>query len=431
VTSGPAGIRTQKQWVFDQPTPRLRVSLFLPPGVSIEGWDSSDLQLYRAGANGPKGQVWSFDAIKDGSTARFQWKRADGTSQEGNLLVQVGKAPPPPPSPEPKANAPQVVELKLRILDGAGIETGSRVKWKLDARNEKLKLGDEAPLPIGKLGVLAQGSGFRKPVRIDRWQADTREGEVLVVQGGSGASLNPGLGASLVYRSNAVDESASKTTKGAASRRRAGPRLGNWALYAGVASASYIEAFRPGLSAWYVSLAGWADRSLSESDVWNLRFEANADALPITSTLDQAIEGEESTFARFIRANASVSARVARFGDEWQAFVRPGLSYSTMVVSNPQFGYFNLSGPALGVSVQQVPRVGRKIYLDATFELMNVTTASFDFGDIGFDVRAASSITQWGFGELDAFVRYRSASLEITGVAISQSILDFGLGYRW
>jgi hypothetical protein len=102
-----------------------------------------------------------------------------------------------------------------------------------------------------------------------------------------------------------------------------------------------------------------------------------------------------------------------------------------MLVSNPRFGYFNLSGLGLGVSVQKLPRWGRKLSFDLSYELMNVTAFTFNPSNFGWDFGAATSLMELGFGELDIYGRYRLARILIDGVQVNQSTFDIGVGYRW
>jgi hypothetical protein len=317
------------------------------------------------------------------------------------------------------------------IVSSEGVEVGKNVEFRL----ETLPTNEKHGIPIGKIALLSQGVVHRSVVRLKELDLKTGVIRATLEKITLDAELKPGSLATLTYKTviegqpTSVEPVVKKENR--PTRRKQGERLGDVGIFLGVSPVRYLESLRPGLNAWYLSVAGWGEWSPAEDRFWGARVEFNTEALPFHSELDATVLGETSTFARFLRGNAAAFFRVLDTASDWKAFVRPGFSASTMLVSNPRFGYYNLTGLAFGISVQRLPREGRKIYFDATYEMMNVTTFTLTPSNLGLDLRAGMSISSLGSGELDAFVRYRLVGVVIDQVEVGQTNFDIGLGYRW
>lgn len=424
----PPGVRYRTQWVrlesMDGYRAAVRVSLELPDSMGLEKWESPSIQLKKAASAGA--QSWTFDVTVERATARLVLSTSEGAQVESNLIVQTGA--PPAWAQKAPSGAAQVSQIRVRILESSGLEKGARVRWHLEPPEGKVPESVGAQVVPGKVALLVQDSAGQAPIRVEIQDSNSFEGEGELIKNGEGRGFRVGQLASLAFRMSAEALEEKKRV-----RQKAGAEdwLGTWALYAGYSGVGYEEDFRPDLNASYLALSGWGDWRLGESQRFSLRAELATEALPLTSELDQAVSGEQATLARFIRGGGAVSTRVLRFGNGWKVLARPGFSFSTMLISNPQFGYFNMSGPSLYLSLQEVPRKGRKLYLDGGVELLNITPLSFDFGNLGMSFRVGGSITSLGPGEVDAYLKYRAVHLEIDSVQIAESALEVGLGYRW
>ena len=321
-----------------------------------------------------------------------------------------------------------VTQVPIRILQADGAQAGAKIRWKLEPRGGGDSEGIAGQLPPGEVTLVVQDSATRAPIRVEVQDAKSLEGRGVLMKDMQGGGFSRERPATLAFRMSAQGVEESKKN-----RRRSGrwDVLGTWALYAGYSGVGYSEDFRPNLTASYLALSGWGDWGLGDSGRYSIRAELSTEALPLESKLDQAVSGEQATLARFVRGGASFSARAFRFGDAWKVLVRPGFSFATMLISNPQFGYFNMTGPSVFLSLQDVPRQGRKLYLDAGIELLNTAPFAFDLGSYGLSARAGGSIAPLGFGEVDAYLKYRAVQLEIDSIEIAESAFEVGLGYRW
>ena len=396
--------------------------------MRVERWESASLQINKT--NAYRGNAWAFDVTVERSTARMIWTTPEGAQADLNMIIQTG---PFPAWAKQEAGAAGVLsQVRVRILAVSGKAKGAGLKWKAefgkDVRDAEEVL---AQMTHGKLAVLSQGPAVQAPVRLVRGKLTEPEGGAEILKDVSGEGFKVGQVAVLSYRNAQTEEEAEAASRNSRKKGGRADGLGTWGLAAGFSSLGYAETFRPKLSASYVTLSGWGDWSLGGNGRFSVRSELSTVVLPLVSELSQAVAGEQATLARFIRLNFGLGVHALKPGADFRIQLRPGFAYATMLVSNPQFGYFNMTGPSLGISFQRVPRAGRKFYVEGSAEFVNTAPFDFDSADMGFNAAAGASITQFWFGELDGYIKYRAVGLGIGVVKVSESAFEIGMGFRW